>query len=541
MSPVAESLLWLTPAPLWQRPSTGVDEPGFSRPWLAEFGSDLFVEDFLDLLGSSAGAGPAALGDLAPDDGAGTAVAPYVLYQPVHGRFYLVVGSLVCRRVGLPDREVRPKGQRVSFVVRRLVAGTQEQAWLPAGRSGRWVDVASPQQLFAGEEQLPMHAAPLGAPAGDDLTAHLLGLDEPGRRTVHFGYVPVAKRTVSAEPLADPVVALAGSAGRLPADDARLMEFRLHVAGPWSDLAKLKSTLPLPGGLEDVSVPSLYVLLDLRDWLATWLPGVLAALLSNTPMSSAPKGEALRVHLNKVIVKRTGEPDIPLRRALADLETFKDLVHGADIDGPGSKYDVSRVLVDLGNGFFSVLNGDGSGGGLVLDALTAGEAANQAKPEEVPPELADMVVARTDPKDPKSAPDVHVLRLVYEHEPCAPVLSQPSGTLRFATTFDPDAPARHVRIEMPDPAHLRRFKRGVAIDMPPNLRKILDRVRPEMLEGDGLGSPGGGWELGMICSFSIHIIFMIAFVIMFIFAILLNIVFWWMAFLKICFPVPKKK
>jgi hypothetical protein len=49
-----------------------------------------------------------------------------------------------------------------------------------------------------------------------------------------------------------------------------------------------------------------------------------------------------------------------------------------------------------------------------------------------------------------------------------------------------------------------------------------------------------GWELGMICTFSIQIITLIAFVVMFIFAILLNIVFWWMAFLKICLPIPKK-
>jgi len=61
-----------------------------------------------------------------------------------------------------------------------------------------------------------------------------------------------------------------------------------------------------------------------------------------------------------------------------------------------------------------------------------------------------------------------------------------------------------------------------------------------ILDGNGitLGKPGG---VGMICSFSIQIIFIIAFILMFIFLILLNIVFWWIAFFKICFPVPKGK
>ena len=42
----------------------------------------------------------------------------------------------------------------------------------------------------------------------------------------------------------------------------------------------------------------------------------------------------------------------------------------------------------------------------------------------------------------------------------------------------------------------------------------------------------------MICSFSIPIITICAMIVLFIFVILLNIVFFWMPFLKICFPLP---
>src|SRR2546430_6611859 len=45
--------------------------------------------------------------------------------------------------------------------------------------------------------------------------------------------------------------------------------------------------------------------------------------------------------------------------------------------------------------------------------------------------------------------DVYFMRMVYEHAPCDPVLSDPTPAFTFARCFDPDAPARPVRIELP--------------------------------------------------------------------------------------------
>ena len=73
--------------------------------------------------------------------------------------------------------------------------------------------------------------------------------------------------------------------------------------------------------------------------------------------------------------------------------------------------------------------------------------------------------------------------------------------------------------------------------MPPSLRRTLDRVTPAMLQGKGLGDDPGV-ELGMICSFSIQIMWVLSFIVMFLFAISFNIMFWWLAFIKICFPIP---
>lgn len=522
--PDREPLLWLTPSVLWEDGAIATDEPAFEQPLLVELTSDQFMPEFLGLL-EGEGDGPAGLADRRPQTGTGTTTDPLVLYRPIHGRYYLVVGSLVCRRIGLPDREVKPKGQRVSFVIRRLTAAGDEQAWVSATKS--WVTVSEPATLVDGEDQHPTHAAPVDAPVATGPAAALLGLDEPGRRRLHFGYVPVAGATAAPAPLADPLAALVADTDRATADDPRILEFRVRVAGPWADVG-VKKTLGV-----DVSEPSLYLLLDLRDYLATYLPTVLQALVDGTTFAAGSGRENLRQKLDFDVATSAGTKK--LGPVLDDLAGYGSLLQGPG-DEPSTTYDLSVTPAPL-PGFVDALGGTGSAdGGLVLAAL--GDTNVPGKPAKVPPELDGMIVAR--PDDAAATADRHVLRLVYEHEPCEPVLSKPTPAVRFAANYDPDAPARKVRIELPDPTSLRAFNRGVGIEMPPSMRRMLDSITPDILKDEKPG-PEGSWELGMICSFSIQIIFMIAFIVMFIFLILLNIVFWWLPFLKICFPIPKKK
>ena len=67
----------------------------------------------------------------------------------------------------------------------------------------------------------------------------------------------------------------------------------------------------------------------------------------------------------------------------------------------------------------------------------------------------------------------------------------------------------------------------------------VDRLEPRALLGI-IEGPERGWTnpltlFGLIGG----VAFLVAFIVMFIFLILLNIVFWWLPFLKICFPIPK--
>ncbi|MDQ3743958.1 MAG: hypothetical protein M3444_06230, partial [Acidobacteriota bacterium] len=110
---------------------------------------------------------------------------------------------------------------------------------------------------------------------------------------------------------------------------------------------------------------------------------------------------------------------------------------------------------------------------------------------------------------------------------------------RLAPFFDPEAPARDIRVGLPvdvSIAGLRKFKKSVAFMMSKELRNKLNAANPDVLKGDAPG-PDGTFDIGHICSFSIPIITICAFILLMIIVILLNLVFWWIPLLKICFPL----
>ena len=57
---------------------------------------------------------------------------------------------------------------------------------------------------------------------------------------------------------------------------------------------------------------------------------------------------------------------------------------------------------------------------------------------------------------------------------------------------------------------------------------------------EGKKPPDGGITIGWICSFSLPAITICAFIVLSIFLGLLNLIFSWLAFIKICIPYPKK-
>jgi len=157
---------------------------------------------------------------------------------------------------------------------------------------------------------------------------------------------------------------------------------------------------------------------------------------------------------------------------------------------------------------------------------------------------------------------------VFERPECGPidppVLSDPSQAFQMAGFFDPEAPARPIRIALPldtSPAGLRKFDKNTAFMISDMLCGQIDRVKGLIL-GDlvlsvlpwplhkDLSVPDGGpctkkgdpsIEIGMMCSLSIPIITICALLLLMIIVFLLDFIFRWIPFFIFCFPLPKFK
>lgn len=103
--------------------------------------------------------------------------------------------------------------------------------------------------------------------------------------------------------------------------------------------------------------------------------------------------------------------------------------------------------------------------------------------------------------------------------------------------------AAPVQISLPDLTDrkaLKQLKPNVVFAVPENLQNILTNNTPKALasgEGDPDGPSSG---MDWLCSFSIPIITLCAFIVLNVFLQLFNIIFKWMLFIKVCIPVPKK-
>lgn len=96
-------------------------------------------------------------------------------------------------------------------------------------------------------------------------------------------------------------------------------------------------------------------------------------------------------------------------------------------------------------------------------------------------------------------------------------------------------------VELPDVTKeaLKKLKPNVAFKVPESIQKIMDNLNVKGLM-DGEEPAKSSWGFGMICGFSIPLITICAFIVLQIFIGLLNLAFWWMAFIRICIPFPKK-
>lgn len=193
----------------------------------------------------------------------------------------------------------------------------------------------------------------------------------------------------------------------------------------------------------------------------------------------------------------------------------------------------------------------------LLGAVEAALAEEPALPARLPaPALAGQA-----PHDLREG--WYQIRLVYERPDCAPfesgVISAATRPFQMAGFFDPDAPARPIRIGLPldiSPAGLRKFDKNTVFMLSDMLCGQIDRMK-----GIGLGDlvrsvlpwplhkdldvpakgdcrQADGGSLGMMCTLSIPIITICALILLMIIVSLLDFVFRWLPYFVVCLPLP---
>lgn len=581
----------------WVQPLFSQEQQVQTTPFLAEFESDQFMPQFLDMM-----AGKTSVQLNKPADSLKTPLVDgfqnspqhqvYKLYMPFHRRYYLVTGSLVCRHFGLPDHTVNRKdGEKVSFLLRHLIVLNgvpTEHGWIDKGPHRGWQPVNA-GKVLPDEERLPLHPVKVqpqqltGTPGFKD--ARTQAIAAANQRVIYHGYVPVASREKYLTPVLNAAQLIQDEImnpplNTTPPTDPRLDEVTSRVISAWFQLIEanippVPSTLPPsrfdPLGVADPSRPtredvSLFLLLDLGDFLQKNLLEVFQALTSTTGANlpgdlTFTNRRALLDELRKIFVTFYPNADqskmnshFALSQAITQLTPFLSPTKGQGNDPPDA-YDVTPNYTSSFIDFNYLAPPqpyppnltkkpphEGTLYTLFANALAEDRDIKIKNKQDwltVPDELKELI------KIEAVNGDVYFLRLVYEHAPCDPVLSDPTPAFTFAKFFDPDAPARPIRIELPSikPKDLRKYKRGVGLQFPPELNNIVNRVNSDMLKGGALSpvDPNANLSIAFICSFSISITFLVAIIVMFIFLILFNIIFWWLPFIRICFPIPTRK
>jgi hypothetical protein len=499
-----ERIQWRTAAPLWKAASDG--RLDFGRPALLRFATD----DFMDRLQAELAAGGAGLDAYLarqeswrdPKAGLPLDAGTLKLYQPLQGRFYLVAATLVCSKRGLPDRMVdAAREESACFVLRQLrrtgpgvtpdptnPATFTEYAWVPgAAGSGAWTP-ATATALTTGEQRLPLFGVSYDA----------LG----GSRKLLAGLIPVGSRE-----LLRSAPALPASGGSDPLADA---------ADP-----RLGPLLPLLEGLISVArsaaalQPSVAKLREAIYFVAYDIAQTVSdAQAANIGVLTAADGFV------------TGTT---WRAALAAI---RGTVPGDAVPAPFTSLTTyAKVTAALGTlGVAPTSRPDN------VTLYTQVKAS-------LPAVSSTAVAVEADPGAEEQA--VLIARCAYERPNCVPErrleISPPSLPFEFASLYDPDGPVRPARIPLPNDmklSTLRKSPKGVSITLSKELRNQLNRFQELKIgdiEGGDTGNDGN-LDFGMVCQLSIPIITICALILLMIIVALLNIVFWWLPFFKICLP-----
>ncbi|WP_418320177.1 hypothetical protein [Piscinibacter sakaiensis] len=484
--------------------------------------------------------------------------APRALFQPIHRRFNLLLLDTHCDIFGSPRLDPR-RIESAGFVVRRWIGpdagktmpGAEQlaspahwQAWQesdgeplgwaplrdqrgfdadpdparrPLPRTGNAVVDA---QLAARQSSSPGEVINRLYPLAPDVNDH-------ARRTLLYGLVPAGEAQRKAA-----TTAVDYSGARAPGEARD--NFVAHLS-PYLRSAGITRTLPNPNSLFDSSWidGDGDVMLDAatdvgnggNDLQRAQFTAFIRQLALEFEIDSA-RAEPLRRLLDEVPLHRRRSPVPPPRQPLFErIDTSSFIVACARLFG-----DETAPAVRLPELFGPLPSGwtqrfvDAA-----LDLLSLRSVE------------ARTLESRFD--DDGALYAIRAFVRVKQGDGCPPLLvwSEMTPLYRIAPWFaSTGAPQARIALPPFDKESLRAMKPNVAFDLPPSLQNLLMNNDPADLLA-GKGKKGSEFGIGWLCSFSIPIITICAFILLNIVLSLLNIFLRWLPFVKICLPIPTKK
>lgn len=446
------------------------------------------------------------------------------LFQPVQRAFYIALFEAVCELPGYP--RVDPQAiESAGMVVRRMAAGGRTQGWLAQQSTLRgWIDLDAdaaeedpdPQRrraLSSGNALIDSQLAQvkqITTPLAEAVTPLYVAppaVCENLGKTVLYGMVPVTSSEFSERPAAS-----------VAAPD--------KTSPTYTQLVANHLPPPLRPGKRD-------------------LPLAGRTLTKDNAQAAA---QGTDDQTRKFIAL--------LRQVAVELDAF-----GASADSLALYAELNSIQLTLPDGskqgmgdFFKQATAvlvESQDGQVVLPTEwpTISDAQAQRITQLVVGALGKKVVADEQGEQRFAKPGAfyHVRGFVrINRDPqCPPehFWSSPSDNYQIAPWYESANTGLPLpKIELPDPFDrnaLKQLKPNVSFRVPEKLFDLMNSMDPAKVM-DGKGAGGDKFGLDWICSFSIPIITICAFIVLNIFLSLFDLFFSWMLFIKICIPIPKK-
>jgi hypothetical protein len=435
------------------------------------------------------------------------------LFLPLHQSFHVVLLDAHCLAFGKPRLDPK-KLDGMGLVIRRLSDDGNEQGWMRANdRVLGWQTLADsdldpdparrPATLRLGPADLKQRLARVRFPDPAAETVAPLFVAPPevcaaAGRTLLYGLIPV---TSSERPEAEV----------FPDLDAQ--DFSDHLS-PWLKTDALPppkaggtlTTVDVDGAVEDSDIAAFMRLLGQLEFEFEVFGGA---------------GSNLHPLLNEVDILI---PDLAMT-PLGDWLNFASSVL--------LRHDTNTAVVIMPPAWPHI-SAD-------LAARIAAEALRVSREKLAAARAANALPGTARFDDANARYRLRAFMRV-KHGACPPTLvwSAPSAPYALVPWFEPGE-AAPAAIALPSLADFKKLKPNVSFAVPPSLQAFLQGNDPEkVLKGEG-GKGGPALDVQWICSFSLPIITLCAFIVLNIFLSLFNLIFSWMAFIKICLPIPLPK